>query len=412
VGIVRGDRIGESERLNRCSLETQTFYALFVGVVPDDFGRFRLSPGHIALRMFPRREPTGRVLRKVKQHLAEMESQELLRTWDADGQAFAELTGFHATGNIWHRTPEPPWSTHRHGNACVHSAMARAREWGDRTEVENLSNQIKEIRERSRSGAVAKPQRSALPSSPSSPPLLHTDIQRADAGAGAREAEDQVQEERPLPPAQVVPMVRPDQPANPLVAGRRADLESELLGLIRQIGPLTGKDPEDVLAYVSSGGGKFAAKVNPLTLSDDRLLHTVQDARQFLRELQAGDEPDSPPADGPASGPPPKTDPGAASAWERVLPELERLLTPHAYATWFRVTYGWRFDAGGALVVAVPVKHAEEWIPNAFGAQIDEALKAAGLPARPVRFECSNPPARASPPPKAAAGAGGRRLRI
>jgi chromosomal replication initiation ATPase DnaA len=81
-----------------------------------------------------------------------------------------------------------------------------------------------------------------------------------------------------------------------------------------------------------------------------------------------------------------------------VLPELERLLSPHAYATWFRPTYGWRFDAGGALVVAVPVKAAEEWIPNAFGSRIDEALKAAGLPARPVRFECSNAPARASPP--------------
>ena len=70
--VTRGDRISESEKLNRRSVEAQDFYAFLVARVPDDFGRFRCTPGHVAVKLYPRREPTPALIRRVKRLLDEL----------------------------------------------------------------------------------------------------------------------------------------------------------------------------------------------------------------------------------------------------------------------------------------------------------------------------------------------------
>jgi len=128
--VVRGDRIGESTKLNLCSIEAQDFYTAFISRVPDDFGRYRHSPSHVFIRMYPRREPTQSMLRRVARFLAEFTTQGLVRTWDVDGVTFGDVVKSRNTGNLFHRTPEPPWSDHTHSKRCGKTATARAREWG------------------------------------------------------------------------------------------------------------------------------------------------------------------------------------------------------------------------------------------------------------------------------------------
>src|SRR6266536_2166569 len=108
MAIVRGDRIGESQKLNRRPAEVGEWYALFVKTVPDDFGRFRVSPGAIAIRMHPRREPTPGLLKRVKrmlEHLGKGADPEdvLFWTWEQDGVVFAEMTNWANTGNRYLR---------------------------------------------------------------------------------------------------------------------------------------------------------------------------------------------------------------------------------------------------------------------------------------------------------------------
>jgi hypothetical protein len=154
MAVVRGDRIGESVKLNSCSVEAQTFYAAFIAAVPDDFGRFRLSPVRIWVRMFPRREPTAANLRKTGRLVAELRSAKLFEVWTVDGVEFAEMTGWKPTGNLYHRTPEPIGSVHVHSKRCGTTAMARAREWGDAIALASLSILLSKV-------AVAEPEQKA-----------------------------------------------------------------------------------------------------------------------------------------------------------------------------------------------------------------------------------------------------------
>lgn len=177
MAVVRGDRIGESQSLNRCSLEAQEFYALFISSVPDDFGRYRHSPAHVAMAMYPRREPTQAVLRRVTRMLAELQREELVATWETDGVTFGQIARWKATGNRYHRTPEPPKSSHVHGGGCLPTAIHRAREWGFNDEAVRLSLLLKELRERrateaapgSHLGVERGGDSPSPPSSPSSP---------------------------------------------------------------------------------------------------------------------------------------------------------------------------------------------------------------------------------------------------
>lgn len=136
MAIVHSEKITESRRLNRCSAEASDFYTAMVGLgVPDDFGRFRDDAQFVHLKMYPRREPTPASLRRVASRMSELRKAGLWRTWDVDGVRFAEMYKWKPSGNLFHRTPEPPpaagWPVHEHSKRCARTGAARARDWGD-----------------------------------------------------------------------------------------------------------------------------------------------------------------------------------------------------------------------------------------------------------------------------------------
>ena len=189
--VVRGDRIGESHRLNLRTVEAQDFYCALVAAVPDDFGRFRLSAPHVSLRMYPRREPTAALLRRVSRLLDQLGTGELplWQSWEADGVRFAELHAFRPTGNRYHRTPEPPGSNHAHQGACLSTAIHRAREWAQDETAKTLSIQLKEIRDRGRTEPPPGAHREGAPPSPPSPPSHNeTDTPQTPRKPGGPEA--------------------------------------------------------------------------------------------------------------------------------------------------------------------------------------------------------------------------------
>lgn len=66
---------------------------------------------------------------------------------------------------------------------------------------------------------------------------------------------------------------------NPLIEGRRPELEIECLRLVRRLAEMTGADPLDVIAKASGYTGALRQKVNPASMTDDRLINTVLDLR-------------------------------------------------------------------------------------------------------------------------------------
>jgi hypothetical protein len=73
-------------------------------------------------------------------------------------------------------------------------------------------------------------------------------------------------------------------PANPLID--RVSLERECLSLVREVSALTGDDPVEVIAQASGYKGAATTKLNPMTMSDDRLANTVRDLRADVVELR------------------------------------------------------------------------------------------------------------------------------
>ena len=76
-------------------------------------------------------------------------------------------------------------------------------------------------------------------------------------------------------------------PANPLVSGRRPELEAECLALVRRMEALTGEDPVEIIARASDYKGAPTTKLNPASMSDDRLLHTIRDLRADVAAEEA-----------------------------------------------------------------------------------------------------------------------------
>lgn len=81
---------------------------------------------------------------------------------------------------------------------------------------------------------------------------------------------------RSLPPfrGESNPSVR----ANPLM-GDRTKWERECLELVAKMAKLTGQDPVEVMAIASDYKGAQTTKLNPASMSDDRLMHAVRDLR-------------------------------------------------------------------------------------------------------------------------------------
>jgi hypothetical protein len=82
-----------------------------------------------------------------------------------------------------------------------------------------------------------------------------------------------------------LPLPERSAPANPLVAGRRPDLETEALRLVREIATQEKLDPEEVMRQASKYEGSSRSKLNPASMTDDRLLNTVMDLRGWRKAL-------------------------------------------------------------------------------------------------------------------------------
>lgn len=74
---------------------------------------------------------------------------------------------------------------------------------------------------------------------------------------------------------------------NPLVTGRRVDLEREALQLCSEVARLQDKDPAEVMQTAAHYQGARTSKINPANMSDDRLLNTVLDLRATLAAEKA-----------------------------------------------------------------------------------------------------------------------------
>lgn len=75
--------------------------------------------------------------------------------------------------------------------------------------------------------------------------------------------------------------------SNPFVKGKRVELERELLNLVGLEARATDRDPAEVMAEVTGYKGATRTKTNPASMSDDRLLNSVLDARARWKELEA-----------------------------------------------------------------------------------------------------------------------------
>lgn len=74
---------------------------------------------------------------------------------------------------------------------------------------------------------------------------------------------------------------------NPLLEGRRDKMELECLKLVRRLAELTDKDPLEVIAKAAGYAGALRQKVNPASMSDDRLINTVLDLRVDVANEEA-----------------------------------------------------------------------------------------------------------------------------
>lgn len=263
--VILGDRLPESRKLNACSLDAHLAYAYFVAVVPDDFGRGRLSVTLAAESMFPRRaDPVARraIERRVAAWFVEWERERLILAWECDGVRFFELTRFKPRGNRYHRTPEPPWhrdtsqlpedtrgdvTIHVHTGQCLSSAITQARLWKGPEKAEDLSLRLIELRSR----GVAEPQpgtgrerRAPSPPSPPSPPLLE------EGGGTPGPVENSAP---PPPPAEPTEALRALQRTDGTANDRRQAAEA----LASYIGERTGLTIDQVVGKASAHyGGK------------------------------------------------------------------------------------------------------------------------------------------------------------
>lgn len=80
------------------------------------------------------------------------------------------------------------------------------------------------------------------------------------------------------------------RPANPLIAGRRPDMEREAYRLIREINTFEPeRDPTEILieaAKWQTKEGGFRSKVRLETMTDDHLIRTVHDLKSILEEAK------------------------------------------------------------------------------------------------------------------------------
>ena len=131
--IVRGDRLAESERVNRLSLAHAGLWALVLSnpKLLDDFGCMRWSEAQVVATVFPRRHPSPR--RAVRSFMRAVEDAGLIEVHSVEGQDFAAVRnwcGVEPARRKYHRAPLPPSSTHVCGeHPCARDGARVASLW-------------------------------------------------------------------------------------------------------------------------------------------------------------------------------------------------------------------------------------------------------------------------------------------
>jgi hypothetical protein len=130
--IVRGDRLAESERVNRLRLDHAGMWALVLSNprLVDDFGLLRWDAAFVVTALFPRRTPAP--LRAVRSFMKAVEELGLVATFEVERVRFAEVWAWSSTEPAkrrWHRSPLPPWRKHESTAVCAKSGARLAVTW-------------------------------------------------------------------------------------------------------------------------------------------------------------------------------------------------------------------------------------------------------------------------------------------
>lgn len=128
MGIVKGDKLSESDKLAQCSLLAAGYYTWFMtSEQTDDFGRGRLHPAILWSKVFAKRIEAGRTdvtVARVAGWFREYEEVGLIRVYECDGSTWFEWVKWHPKApskRRYHRAPEPPDSSHTHSTLCSQS---------------------------------------------------------------------------------------------------------------------------------------------------------------------------------------------------------------------------------------------------------------------------------------------------
>ncbi len=167
-------------------------------------------------------------------------------------------------------------------------------------------------------------------------------------------------------------------------AGRRT-YDAEMLDLVDMIAKADAVDPLDVWSDAATGEGHLpprAIKLRPADMSDEqasRALLYLRDrwARVRPREVRPAWQPH----------------PDAEEVLAGLKRHLERSVTPHLFATWFRPWVGVGWDpVARELRVHVPNAQNVEWVQKNFRDQLRAALAAAGIAEPRLVYEFDRPP--------------------
>lgn len=216
------------------------------------------------------------------------------------------------------------------------------------------------------------------------------------------------------------PADRPAVRTNPLT-GPRDPREREFLALVREAAELTGLDPIDIASQATHYEGAKGRRINPATMSDDRLLNSISDLRELVKAERAkrgtaatppeavtesgkssdgsSVRPAGAPRQKPATGsgaPLPSVSPaaqpgadgGASEAWEAVRAQLTRSVPARAMETIFGPTEAVELVAEGSgrtLVIQAPARSVL-WVQSSHAEELNAALEAAGLEDVVVEF--------------------------
>lgn len=256
MAIVKGKKLNDSDKLNALAKENDraaSEYAWIMPTVSDCWGRFKLSQRKVLADCYEWRPNVTEVM--VADWLVLFEKYRLLKTYTVEGTLYAEWTNWQGQGEsqrTYHHAPEPPWSTHRHSGRCRLRGASR-----DQAALEDSPT----------------PKRENLADSPTQ--IRQNPVRNRDDSP--KVADSPIHNEPTVPTVPPVTIVNQGGRANALV-GDRDERVMEAMRLCAEIAKAENLDPTEVMAKASEYKGQ--SKLNPASMTDDRLLHTLLKLRE------------------------------------------------------------------------------------------------------------------------------------